>query len=100
MEITALSVGELTIREEEAEMEKVKRISGEMEERWIKVQGIKQRMRQRKRKQLPLCFRLHLSLICVAATIMAPIHVDPTPVTFWHERYGTEQMACYLICVW
>lgn len=43
-----MSVWELTIREEKAEMEKVKRISGEMEERWIKVQGIKQRMRQRR----------------------------------------------------
>lgn len=87
------------------EMEKVKRISGEMKERRIKVLKFSGESRGERREgisscSLPLLFSFHLSVISTKVTIMAPIHSDPTPVTFWYERYNTVQMVCDLICAW
>ena len=74
-----------------------------MEERGTKVQGRNHRRVKRKALAAVHCLFASasiLSVISVTLTIMAAIHIDPTPVTLWHEIDGTKQMACYLICVW
>lgn len=69
---------------------KVRKISGEMEERRMRVFKVGEKAEEGEERALTavrcLCFSLHLSVISITVTIMAPIHSYPTPVTLWLEK--------------